>query len=143
LIRPCRAGAWRDRINTHHRTFRHVAGNRRETIKPLVADAIGQRVDQAGNVGLRFFRQRRNHLPWRQRLGERRGEPHDLDAKARIDRFDFVAEQAGQSPHIAHGQSCADPDRFEAVVDPVKKQIEPFRAEALGLTRAPLRSPVG
>ena len=117
------------------RAFRHVAGDRSEAIEPAFADAIGERVDQAGDIGLRLLDQRGNRLLWRQRLGERGGKAHDLDAEARIDRFDLVAEQPGQALHVAHRQRRADPDRLDAVIDAVQEQIEPPRAEAFGLQR--------
>ena len=42
-----------------HRAFRHVARDRSEAIEPLFADAIGERVDQVGDIGLRLLRSAR------------------------------------------------------------------------------------
>ena len=58
-----------------------------------------------------------------------------LDAEAGVDGLDLVAEEPGQTLPIAHRPRRADADGLDAVVDPVKKQIEPPRAEALCLQR--------
>ena len=122
MVRPCLAGRRRQRRDPLDGAFRHVAGHRGDAIELLLADAIGERVDQAGDVGLRFLRQRGDRLLRRQRLGERGGKGHDLDAEAGIDGFDLVAEQPRQTLHVAHRQRRSDPDRLDAVVDPVKEQ---------------------
>ena len=72
---------------------------------------------------------------WRDRLGERGGKGHDLDAEAGSDGFDLVAEQPRQTLHVAHGLRRSDPDRLDTVVDPVKQQIETPCAEAFGFER--------
>jgi hypothetical protein len=91
MVWPCFAGDWSGRRDALDRALGHIAGEWSEAIEPAFADAIGERVDQAGDIGLRFFDQRRNGLLWHQRLGERCSEAHQFDAEARIDRFDLVA----------------------------------------------------
>jgi hypothetical protein len=48
MIRPGVSGIRSGRCNPPHRTFRHIAGNRREAVEPLTADAVHKRVDKAG-----------------------------------------------------------------------------------------------
>ena len=68
--------------------------------------------------------QRRNHLFGRERLGRGRRQPHDLDAEARVDLLDLVAEQPGQPLDVADRLRGPDPDRLHPVVDQAEQQIE-------------------
>src|ERR1700731_3080218 len=92
-----------------------------------------ERVDETRDVRLRFLGQRGDRLFRRKRLGERGGKAHDLDAEARIDRFDLVAEEPSQTLHVAHRRGRADADGLDAVVDAMKQKVEAPRAEAFGL----------
>ena len=49
----------------------------------LFADSIGELIDEARNIRIRFLSQRGDYLFRRQRHGERRGQAHDLDAEPR------------------------------------------------------------
>ena len=71
-----------------------------------------------------------NHLLGRERLGRGRGQPHDLDAEAGIDRLDLVAQQPGQPLDVADRLGGADADRLDPVVDQAEQQIEAPGAEA-------------
>ena len=111
-------------IDVGHGTFRDVARQRSEAIEPLLANAIGQCVDQVGDICLGGVSKARNDLFRRERLGQRRGESHDLDAKAGIDGLDLVAEEPSQTPGVADGQRRADTDCLQPVIGAMQKQIE-------------------
>jgi hypothetical protein len=49
-----------------------------------------------------------------------RCEGHDLDAEARINGLDLVAEEPSHALHVAQRQGCADP---RTTVDAVANQI--------------------
>ncbi len=131
MVRPRLAGIGSRRRDATHRAFRHVAGDRSETIEMLFANSIGERVDETGDVRLRFLGKRGDRLFRRKRLGERGGKAHDLDAEARIDRFDLVAQEPCQTLHVAHRQGRADANGLDAVVDAMKEKIETPRAKSL------------
>src|ERR1700724_919828 len=133
MVRPCLTRVGSRRRDATHRAFRHVAGDRSETIEMLFADSIGERVDETGDVRLRFLGKRRDRLFRRKRLGERGGKAHDLDAEARIDGFKLVADEPGQARHVAHRPRRADADGLDTVVDAMKEKIETPRAKAFGL----------
>ena len=100
-------------------------------IELLFADAIGEKIDQARDVGLGFLDQARGRLFRRQRFRHGRRECHDLDAEAGIDGLDLVAEQPGHALCVAQRQAGSDPHGLGAIVDAMADEIEPPRAEAL------------
>jgi hypothetical protein len=118
-----------------NRTLRHIARHRRDPIELLLADAVGQEIDQARDVRLRFLDQIGDGLLRRQRLGHGGGERHHLDAEARLDGFDLVREQPGHALSIAERKRCADAHRLRAVVYPMADEVEPAGTEALQFER--------
>jgi hypothetical protein len=64
-----------------------------------------------------------------ERLGQRRGQPHGLDAEAGFDGLDPVAQQAREPLHVPRRGRRPDPYRPNPVVDPAEQQIQPARAQ--------------
>jgi hypothetical protein len=64
---------------------------------------------------------------------KRGGKAHALDAEARIDRFDLVAQEPCQPLYLAHRQGRADADGLDAVADAMKQKVETPRAKSFGL----------
>jgi hypothetical protein len=61
-ISPGLAGVRPYRRDFLNRTFRHVAFDPREAIEMLLANSVGERVDEAGDIRLRFCDERRDRL---------------------------------------------------------------------------------
>jgi len=61
-IWPRLAGLWRGWRDLLNRAFWHVARDRTKAIEPLFPDSIGERIDEAGDIRLRYFGQRGDHL---------------------------------------------------------------------------------
>ena len=135
MARPCRACVRRQRRDTADRSLGHVACDGGHPVDRPLADAVGQRVHQIGDIGCRDLYEVTRHLPALQRLGRGRRQRHEFDAETRIDLLDLVAQETGQAPGIAHGLRRADADGLDACVDAMAKQIETARAEPFCLER--------
>jgi hypothetical protein len=64
-----------------------------------------------------------------ERLGQRRGQPHGLDAEAGFDGLDPVAHQAREPLHVPRRGRRPDTHRPNPVVDPAEQQIQPAGAQ--------------
>ena len=101
----------------------------------LRADAVCQRIDQAGHVRRCRITQARCRRPVVEPLDDQRGKRYPLDAEAGVDGRDPLAEQPGQPPDVTHRLGRADAHGLDAVVDPMAEEIEASRAEAAVLQR--------
>jgi hypothetical protein len=67
-----------------HGALGHVALDGRKPIELREPDAVGERVDQPGDVGFQRFGQAGRGRPISQRLGDRSGQRHELDPESGI-----------------------------------------------------------
>lgn len=117
------------------RPLRHVARARRRPVDRLRAKAVGEEVDQIGDVRRGLLDEGTDRLSANQRLGDGRGQPHHFDAEARVDGLDPIAEQPGQPPGIAHRPRRADPYHLRAIVDALAEEVQVPGAEPSRLER--------
>ena len=61
-------------------------------------------------------------------LGHGRCERHDLDAEARIDGLDLIAEQPSHALDVAQRQAGPDAHGLRLAINALADQIEPPRA---------------
>lgn len=87
------------------RAFGDIACHRCEAVEPCRTHAIGERIDQARHIGFRFLNERGPSLFGVQWLGQSGGERHQLNAKARINGFDALAQEFGEPFDVAHRQA--------------------------------------
>ena len=128
-MRPTRTAILGQGGNPAAGPFWHIAVNGREAVDRLRADAIGQNVDQTGQI--RCLGRKRAGLARGQGLGNGCGERHDLDAEARRDGGDLVAKQSGQAGRIALRHGKAHADGLQLAVDAVADQVQPAGAKTL------------
>ncbi len=131
VSRPALLG-WRcQRRDPSGGAFGDVALDCGHAIELLEPDAVGQRVDKAGDVRFRRFGQAVRGRAVTQRLGERSRQRHQLDAEPGVYVLDLVAEEPRQTLGIAHGLRRADPNGLDPVVDAVTQKLQLARAEGL------------
>ena len=129
MMRPARTAILGQCGNPAAGPFGHIAVNGREAVDRLRADAIGQNVDQTGQI--RRLGRKRAGLARGQWLGDGCGKRHDLDAEARRDGGDLVAKQPGQAGRIALRHGKAHADGLQLAVDAVADQVQPAGAKTL------------
>ena len=130
--RPCLASRRGGGVYTADRALGHVALRRRGAVQAPCAQPVDEGVHEVGDIGGRRLGEvGGDRLPG-QWLGNWRRQHHGFDAKARVDRLQLVAQQAGQPLDIADRLGHADADHLDPVVDAVEPHIERASAQALG-----------
>src|SRR6516164_9683905 len=133
--RPGRAHLRRHRRDSAHAPFRDVAHDRGRPIEPVLADPVGEYVDEIGDIRHTIFDQPRRELLGVEGFGERRRERQDFDPEPWLNRLDLFAQQPGQTFDVTDWQRRTDADSLCAVVDTKADEVEAARAEALCLER--------
>jgi hypothetical protein len=133
----------RQRRHTLHRAFRHMTLIRRDAGHAVGAQAVAQRIDHAGETiagilrgdigqpGLRCLQRRHD-------LGLQRDH---LDAEARIDGVQLLAQQLAQVAGVAHRQRGAHRDLRHDAIDTEEPGGEALAAFVL--LRQPQAQPFG
>lgn len=104
---------------------------RRRPVQAALPEAIGQGIDQRGQVGtpareaLQAFSLQRGH-----RLDQRRDQGHGFDAEARLDELDLGAQKLCEMGLLARRRGSADAHGLDMPVNAVEVAIQPTHAFA-------------
>ena len=114
------------------RAFGHVAFDRREAEHTFRPEPHRKRIDQLADIDLDAILRDMppDRLPFGQRLDPGGGQRCTLDAEAGIDQHQPFAKQLAKMLRVAVRPRGADAHGLRNVVDALKHQIEPARADA-------------
>ena len=118
-----------------HRALGKIAFGRRRPIELGDASSVCERIDKGREIGLGALA-KTVALAGVKRFRERSRKHHLLNAKARIDGFEFLGQEPGQPGSVAKRLGCPSADRLNDVIDPIKEEIEAARAKTLAFQQA-------
>lgn len=117
-----------------HRAFRKIALGGGRPVKPGDARPVDERIDKGREIRLCVLA-KTAALARGKRPGERGRKHHFFDAKTRIDGLELLGQEFCEPGGVAQRLGGADADRLDALIDPVKKEIEAARPKASALQR--------
>ena len=115
------------RADAAHAALRHVAFNRCRAVDLRGAEPVHKPVHQNRYVGagILIADQADPRLLEAERLDQRNGEAHGLDAKPRIDTLELLVQQSGEMAGTAVRTGRPDADRLLGAIDALEDEIEP------------------